>query len=489
MKRLLKNFMALMGAAHLAIAVLAGPALESLHAQRPHDLEANGGDIGVQHAECAFFTDAREKLLQSGLAANALPKMAKILPPRSRSGSSRSMSSGGAIDDNIFGTLAGASVTPAPNSTDAEFLRRVTLDLTGRIPTVQEVTAFLADVSPDKRTQATNRLLDTPQWADRWAMFLGDLLRNTTVTAQVNRYPDGRDAFHLYLRDSLRVNKPYDQMAREILVASGTNDGRYYPAEFASYQEYISAIQDYEGNPVTPTPASYIVGAITRGGPIHDTYDAGAFSVARDFLGVSQMDCILCHDGDGHLNGLSVWGEQAKRSEAWGMAAFFAKTGLVRPRRAPAPPEGGQGPRPRWWNVIDLESITGTLPPELRRIPGEYVLNTTTGNRPERQPDDNSGEVIAAPVYPFGAGGSPKGGESRREALGRLLTADIQFARAAANYVWREFFSRGIVEPPDQFDLGRLDPANPPPEPWDVQPRTPTCCRHWPMGSWRTGLI
>lgn len=473
MKRFLKYFATPVGMAHLAIALLSGPTLERVRAQQAYDLETDGGDIGVQHAECAFFTDAREKILQNGLAAKAFPKMSKVLPPRSRSGSSRNMSSGGTIDDNIFGTLTASGVTPAPHSTDAEFLRRVTLDLTGRIPTVQEVTAFLADAAPDKRAQTINRLLDTPQWADRWAMFLGDLLRNTTVTAQVNRYPDGRDAFHLYLRDSLRDNKPYDQMAGEILAVSGSNDGRYYPAEFASYQEYISTIEDYEGNPVTPTAASYIVGALTRGGPVHDTYDAGAFNVARDFLGVSQMDCILCHDGDGHLDDLSVWGGEAKRSEAWGLAAFFAKTGLVRPRRAPAPPDGGLGPRPRWWDVIDLENIAGPVPPELRRIPGEYVLNTTTGNRPERQPNDNAGEMIAAPVYPFGAGGSPKGGESRREALGRLLTADIQFARAAVNYVWREFFSRGIVEPPDQFDLGRLDPANPPPDPWEIQPSHP----------------
>jgi len=488
MKRFLKSFTASVGAAHLAIALLSGPTLKTLRAQRAYDLETDGGDIGVQHAECAFFTDAREKLLQNGLAAQAtiaqryaltdqvakaLPKMSKMLPSRSRSGSSRKLSSGGTIDDNIFGTLAVAGVTSAPHSTDAEFLRRVTLDLTGRIPTVQEVTVFLADASPDKRAQTVNRLLDTPQWADRWTMFLGDLLRNTTVTAQVNRYPNGRDAFHIYLLDSLRANKSYDQIAREILAASGTNDGRYYPAEFASYEEYISTIQDYEGNPVTPTAASYMVGALTRGGPVHDTYDAGAFNVARDFLGVSQMDCILCHDGDGHLDDLSVWGGQAKRSEAWGLAAFFAKTALVRPRRAPAPPEGGQGPRPRWWDVVDLENITGTVPPQLRRIPGEYVLATTTGNRPERQPEDNGGEAVAAPVYPFGAGGGPKGGESRREALGRLLTADIQFARATVNYVWREFFSRGIVEPPDQFDLGRLDPANPPPDPWEIQPSHP----------------
>ncbi len=102
----------------------------------------------------------------------------------------------------------------------------------------------------------------------------------------------------------------------------------------------------------------------------------------------------------------------------------------------------------------------------------QYTLNTTTGNRPSRQPDDAGGATTVAPVYPFG-GATPKGGESRREAVGRALTEDIQFSRAIVNYIWREFFGRGIVEPPDQFDLGRLDPDNPPPDPWEIQPSHP----------------
>ena len=464
-----------------------------LHAQQVFSAETYGGDIGVQHSECSFFTDAREKLLDSSLegdriaaarrsvltssglsghVVSASPKMsANFLPQRSRAASSRNLEARGIIDENIFGTLQAAAVTPAPASTDAEFLRRVSLDLTGRIPTGSEVVAFLADMSPDKRGSAIERLLNTPQWADRWTMFFGDLFRNTTATAQVNRYPDGRDAFHIYLRDSLLENKPYDQMAREILVASGSNDGRYYPADFDSYEGFLAYVANYESNPVTATPASYLVGALTRGGPVHDTFDAAAFNLARDFLGVSQMDCILCHDGDGHLDTLSVWGGQAKRSEAWGLAAFFADTLLVRPRRPPPPPDGGIGMQPRWWNVVNRADLPVDTP-ELRRFPADYVVDTTTGNRPERQPEDNNGEPVAAPVYPFGGGG-PKAGESRREALGRLLTADIQFSRAIVNYVWREFFSRGIVEPADQFDLGRLDPANPPPDPWQIQPSHP----------------
>ena len=110
-----------------------------------------------------------------------------------------------------------------------EFLRRVRLDLTGRIPTKDEVLEFLADTSATKREQLVDRLLQTSEWADRWTMFFGDLFRNTQVTAQVNRYQWGRDSFHLYLLESMRQNKPYDQMTREMLAAEGVSDGRTYP--------------------------------------------------------------------------------------------------------------------------------------------------------------------------------------------------------------------------------------------------------------------
>ncbi len=434
-------------------------------------------DLGISHVGCSFFGERRADFLRVGLGARLLAmeksselttKVAGALPasplaPRSRGRAledlAQSYAGGDSIDAFIFGQLKIQGIPPAPPATDSEFLRRVTLDLTGRIPTSAEVVEFLADANPDKRGAKIAALLETPQWADRWAMFFGDLYRNTAVTSQVNRFIDGRDAFHLFLLESLQQNKPYDRMVREILASKGAADGRSYPAEYATYEEFQQITNDYQGNPVKPTAASYIVGGRTTGGPIQDTYDALASITARDFLGVSHMDCILCHDGKGHLDSLSVWGAAAKRADGWGLASFFSKTMLSRPRGLPAAPEGQPPPLPRYWIVSDNSR-------------GAYRLNTTSGNRPARQPAEGSGTVVVDPVYPFG-GGKPSAGETYPEALGRLLTADKQFARAAVNYIWREFFGRGIVDPADQFDLARLDPASPPPQPWTVQPSHP----------------
>jgi hypothetical protein len=107
----------------------------------------------------------------------------------------------------------------------------------------------------------------------------------------------------------------------------------------------------------------------------------------------------------------------------------------------------------------------------------DYQLNTTTGNRPARcanaQPLNDKGQCpavgTAVPVYPY-TGNSPKPGEDYRVALAREVTGDFQFSRAAVNYIWKEFFGRGIVEPTNQFDPARLDPDNPPAAPWTLQP-------------------
>ena len=162
------------------------------------------------------------------------------------------------IDPCIERTAATAGVALGSLTTDLEFLRRVTLDLTGRIPSADDAIAFQGDPLADKRAQLVSRLLETDAWADRWTMLFGDLYRNTAKTSLVQRYADGRDAFHMFLLESMQQNKPYDQMAREILAAEGTSDGRTYPKRYEDYEHYASTYQDFDGNPATASAVSYI---------------------------------------------------------------------------------------------------------------------------------------------------------------------------------------------------------------------------------------
>ena len=377
------------------------------------------------------------------------------------------------IDDCIQKAAAAAGLPLAYLTTDAEFLRRVRLDLTGRIPTKDEVLEFLADTSPTKREQLVDRLLQTPEWADRWTMFFGDLFRNTRVTAQVNRYEWTRDSLHLYLLESMRQNKPYDQMAREMLAAEGVSDGRNYPYRYTSFQHWQQTYNNLNDNPVRPSPVGYVVGGRTIGGPIQDTYDTLAFFTARDFLGISIMDCVLCHDGAGHLEPLTVWGAAAKRAEGWGLAAFFSDVPRHQAWRYPGNqrpmnPDNGRRVNTNYYMVNDLAQGQQQRARN-GDTAGEYLGQTSGGNRPDRY----SAEQFVTPAYPFESRAVVDPSMRLREQVGLHLTSDPQFSRAAVNYIWREFFSRGIVEPPDQFDLARLDPAAPPPTGWDIQPSHP----------------
>ena len=327
------------------------------------------------------------------------------------------------IDTILFSRMQKDGVAWAPLCSDTEFIRRVTLDLTGRIPSPDEVNRFADDTNPYKRDVLVDSLIGTPEFVDKWTMFFGDLFKNTLNATNVIRYTGGRDAFYLYLKDAIATNKSYDQIAREMIATSGDS--------------YVQG------------QVNFLVGGTVPMGPAQDTYDGQAVNTSTMFLGISSMDCLLCHNGAGHLTGVNLWGSQRTRSEAWGMSAFFARTNMA--RTAVAQPAG------------DFKYIVS------ERANGEYQLNTTTGNRSTRAGTPNT----VAPKYMFGSGGGVNAGEDRRQALARLVTADPQFARAAVNYIWEKLMVEALVSPSNTFDPARLNSHAPPPAPWTLQPANP----------------
>ena len=123
------------------------------------------------------------------------------------------------IDDLARAQFRKLGLFPSEPCTDAEFLRRSTLDAIGLLPSADEARAFLADSSPRKRELWIERLLAHPAYADFWANKWADLLRPNPDRVGV------KSVFTLdqWLRESFRANKPYDQFAREILLAEGNN--------------------------------------------------------------------------------------------------------------------------------------------------------------------------------------------------------------------------------------------------------------------------
>ena len=128
----------------------------------------------------------------------------------------------GRIDAIVFSHLSKAGVTPAAVSSDEVFLRRVSLDVLGTLPTAQQATAFLASKDPDRRKTLIDELLQRDEFPVYWAMKWSDLLR-IKAEFPINLWPIAAQEYYRWLLDSLKNNKPYDQFARELLTSSGSN--------------------------------------------------------------------------------------------------------------------------------------------------------------------------------------------------------------------------------------------------------------------------
>lgn len=330
------------------------------------------------------------------------------------------------IDEHIFARLQAEGVAPAPLAGDEEFLRRVTLDLTGRAPSPADIRAFLADGSPEKRSRVIGELLDSEAFVEKWTMWLGDLLQNARFASNRSQQIQGRNAMHAWIRDSIANGKSFRDIAWETVATTGNN---------------------YDS---TAPGVNFVVRSFAPMGPAQDTYDMMLERSARVFLGLGHYDCLLCHDGRRHLDSVSAWGAYATRAEAQRMAAFFSRTQMAGYRTADQ-------------NDPYFNSYTITDRPN-----GQYNLNVNFGNRPSRILPN--GPQNYTPVYRDGR--TPAGG-NWREAFARFMIEDPMFARNFANRLWKAMFNLALAEPVDALDPDRLDPASPPPPGWDFQASHP----------------
>ena len=184
------------------------------------------------------------------------------------------------VDKSVFANLKELGIPPSPVIDDATFLRRVTLDIGGRLPTEAEASAFLANKSPDKRDQWIDELLQGTDYADFFAAKWTAVLKN--------RRDDASDllsnfAFHAWVRDSLLANKPYDHFVRELLAATGTVIGNPPVAWYKRVKEPKNQIED----------------------------------VAQLFLGV-RMQCAQCHH-----HPFERWSQD----DYYSLSAFFSQVG------------------------------------------------------------------------------------------------------------------------------------------------------------------
>jgi len=147
----------------------------------------------------------------------------------------------GFIDDLVFKKLKEMGMPPSAVCNDQTFIRRVTIDIAGRLPTPQETLDFVSDRDPAKRDKCVDRLLDSTDYAEYFANTWSALLRNKRSRPT---YARGTFEFHDWIRDSLLTNKPYDRFVRQILTASGEIDQNPPVAWYRQVQDPNAELQD-----------------------------------------------------------------------------------------------------------------------------------------------------------------------------------------------------------------------------------------------------
>jgi Protein of unknown function (DUF1549)/Protein of unknown function (DUF1553) len=209
------------------------------------------------------------------------------------------------IDTLIDAHLAAAKVKPAPLADDAEFCRRLYLDLLGRIPRAMEVHDFLDDPSPNKRQQLVDTLIELPNYVNHFTNVWRALLLPQANNPQAQFLAP---SFQDYLRDCALQNKPYDKMVREILKT---------PLDGASPMRGAMA------DPTKKTPIAFYQANELKPENL-------AASTSRLFLGI-KLECAQCHD---HPHA------QWTRKQFWEYAAFFSGVdGRGQPGPAATPSE------------------------------------------------------------------------------------------------------------------------------------------------------
>jgi hypothetical protein len=313
-------------------------------------------------------------------------------------------------------------VKPSAVCDDRTFVRRVYLDVAGRIPTPEELNQFLADKRRDKRAPLVNQLLDSPDYAVRMrevfdAVFME---RGAFETARERRRRGGKleltDRWQDYLEWSFRTNRAWNVVAREIILARPHSDERRGAIQFL-YARKDNAQQMAE-----------ITGSALLG---------------------LQTKCAQCHD--------HPLAPEIKQSHYWGMVAAFNRSKAVDTGAGPGVGESAIG------GFIKFTNLKGGSYDALEVFLDDKLVT-------EARPKDGEKENDAAEKYinavALGDGKNlkqvPVPKFSRREQLAEWMTSadNPLLARAFVNRVWALLLGRGLVHPVDRMDSSR-PPSHP----------------------------
>lgn len=314
------------------------------------------------------------------------------------------------IDEQIVKGYAARNLKPAELCNDYEFLRRISLDLAGSIPTVAQLKAFVADAAPDKRAKVIDQLLASPEHA-RHMQHLFDVMLLERQYANYVTEQEWRD----YLFASFLANKPWDQLAREIVGTDGVDPATRPALRFV----FVRTEDSYRR--LNPS-------ALTR-------------DIGRLLLGVN-LQCAQCHDHP------SI--DDYKQADYFGIFAFVSRSHVASLKQGDktimALGEASDG-AVKFTSVFDTTKTEHVTTPHLPGAPGIAEPELEKGKEWVTAPVDG---VPGVPAY------------SRRAQLAALLPTkeNRPFARNMVNRLWDQMLGRGLVHPVEVHHSG--NPASHP---------------------------
>ncbi|MSR42517.1 MAG: DUF1549 domain-containing protein [Pedosphaera sp.] len=352
------------------------------------------------------------------------------------------------VDQHVFAKLAALRLPPSGLCDDTSFLRRASLDTIGTLPTPEEVRSFLADNSADKRTRLIDQLLARSEFADYWTLQFSDLLQNRKERDHDVRGTKGVRSFHSWLRTQIAANRPWNELARDILTASGDSVNRpqigYYITTIGEYREVAkSEVAD---------------------------------SVAQAFLG-ARIGCARCHN---HPL------EKYTQDDFYHFAAYFGRVNLKRTSSEQGATElltTTSEEEEKKQQIAQIEKNLADIGGTTNTLAGSELEKTAKKIVEQRKQLDSSRDQLtklrAKPItvtqprthkamqpQPLDRAVTVvQPGQDPRELLAAWITdpKNEQFSGAMVNRLWKHFMGAGMVEPVDD-----LRASNPPsnPELW-----------------------
>ncbi|MDV6030538.1 MAG: DUF1553 domain-containing protein [Phycisphaera sp. RhM] len=338
------------------------------------------------------------------------------------------------VDRFVLAKLDKLGINPSDVCSDAEFLRRLSIDVCGTLPTPQEVESFLADRSSDKRERKLDELLERPAYAAWWANKLCDFTGcNPNQQAELGQETSVQ--WYMWVYQRLRENVPYDELVRRIVLAKGREPGQ-------SYQDYARQVSAYfrDDSPADFAERETMPHYWTRRSMEKPEDAAQAF--AQNFLGL-RLQCAQCHK-----HPFAPW-TQGDFNE---FSRFFENVEFgVDPTSLPQYRELAKqvGLTVRGDDGAAIRSDILRQAQKGRIVPWRE-LYIDARDEPESLSLLRSGSVTL------------QGNDDPREPIMSWMTdpANPWFAQAIVNRVWASYFHVGIIDPPDD-----LNPANPPSHP------------------------